>query len=70
MFFFWIPCHKLYKEGVISYVFTLKYTCHFGMNSKKFNPKSKIKNKKCIFTRLLSNSSSLLLSYLLAYLRK
>jgi hypothetical protein len=45
MLCFWIPCHKLYKEGVISYVFKLKYTCHFGMSSKKFNPKGKIKIK-------------------------
>jgi hypothetical protein len=39
-----IPCHKLYKKGLFSYVFTLKYTCHFGMSSKKFNLKGKIKN--------------------------
>ncbi len=45
MSFLWIPCHKLYKEGVLSYVFTLKYTCHFEMSSKNINPKGKIKNK-------------------------
>ncbi len=38
---FVIPCHKLYKEGVFSYVLTLKYTCHFGMSSKKLNLKDK-----------------------------
>ncbi len=37
----WIPCHKLYKECVFSYVFTLKYTCHFEMSSKKLNLKGK-----------------------------
>jgi len=41
MFDLWIPCHKLYKEDVLSYVLTLNYTSHFGMNSKKLNPKSK-----------------------------
>jgi hypothetical protein len=43
MLCFLIPCHKLYKEGVLFYVFTLKYTCHFGMNSKKLNPKGNLK---------------------------
>jgi hypothetical protein len=32
MFYLLIPCYKLYKEGVFSYVFTLKYMCYFGMN--------------------------------------
>jgi len=41
MICFWIPCHKLYKEGVFSYVLTLKYTCHFGMSSKKLGHKDK-----------------------------
>ncbi len=39
MFCFQIPCRKLYKEGAFSYVLTLKYKCHFGMSSKKFNLK-------------------------------
>jgi hypothetical protein len=44
---FLIPCYKLYKKGFLSYVFTLKYMCHFGMNFKTFNLKieHKIKNK-------------------------
>ncbi len=32
MFCLWIPYYKLYKEGLFSYIFTLKYMCHFGMN--------------------------------------
>ncbi len=32
MFCFQIPCYKLYKEGLLSYVFTLKYMCYFRMN--------------------------------------
>ena len=42
MFCLQIPCYKLYKQGFISYVFTLKYMCHFGM-SKKLNLKAKHK---------------------------
>jgi hypothetical protein len=30
MICFGIPCYKLYKEGLFSYVFILKYMCHFG----------------------------------------
>jgi hypothetical protein len=30
MFCLWIPFYKLYKKGLFSYVFTLKYMCHFG----------------------------------------
>ncbi len=41
-----IPCYKLYEEGLFSYVLALKYTCHFGMNFKKFNVKAKHKIKK------------------------
>ncbi len=26
----WIPCYKLYKEGLFYYVLTLIYMCHFG----------------------------------------
>ncbi len=42
-----IPCYKLYKEGLFSYVLTLKYMCHFGMSLKKLNlkVKHKIKNQ-------------------------
>ncbi len=29
-----IPCYKLYKEDLFSYILTLKYMCHFGMSSK------------------------------------
>jgi hypothetical protein len=38
-----IPCYKLYKEDLFSYVLTLKYMCHFGMSSKKL--KLKVKHK-------------------------
>jgi hypothetical protein len=47
MFYFQLPCYKLYKEGLFSYVLTLKYMCHFGINLKsliqKLNTKDKIK---------------------------
>ncbi len=46
MFCFEIPCYKLYEEGLFSYILTLKYMCHFGMNFKKFNLKAKHKIKK------------------------
>jgi hypothetical protein len=41
MFYLQIPCYKLYKENLFSYVLTLKYMCHFGMNLKEFNPRAK-----------------------------
>jgi hypothetical protein len=69
MFYFWIPCYKLYKEGLFSYVFTLRYMCHFGMSWKKLNlnAKHKIKIKiSCLFFSALS----FVLSYLLTYLGK
>jgi len=34
MFCFWIAWYKLYKEGLFSYGFTLKYMWHFEMNWK------------------------------------
>ncbi len=43
MFCLRIPCYKLYKEGLFSHIFTLKYKCHFGMSSKKLNLKAKKK---------------------------
>jgi len=46
MFCLQIACYKLYKKDLFSYVFTLKYMCHFGMSSKKFNLKAKHKTKK------------------------
>jgi len=46
MFCLPIPCYKLYKKGLFSYVFTLKYMWYFGMSSKKLNPKAKHKIKK------------------------
>jgi hypothetical protein len=49
MFCLQIPCYKLYKKGLFSYVFILKCTCHFGMNSKKLNLKAKHKIKKINF---------------------
>jgi hypothetical protein len=49
MFCFQIPCYKLYKEGLLSYVLTLKYMCHFEMTSKELNLKEKHKLKNNIF---------------------
>jgi hypothetical protein len=69
MFCLRIPCYKLYKEALISYVFTLKYMCHFGMSWKKLNVKEKpkIRNKiSCLFF----NAFSFVLSYLFTYLGK
>jgi hypothetical protein len=43
MFCFQIPCYKLYKEGLFSYVLALKYRFHFGMSLKKFNLNTKHK---------------------------
>jgi len=66
---FRIPCYKLYKEGLFSYVLTLKYMCHFLMNFKKFNLKAKHKIKKknsWLFFRLFN----FVFSYLLTYLGK
>ncbi len=53
MFYFLIPCHKPYKEGLISYVFTLKYMCHFERNFKKLNRKAKHEIKKIKFMAIL-----------------
>ncbi len=61
----WIPCCKLYKKGLFSYVFTLEYMCHFGMTLKKFNLKAKHKIKKISW--LFFNAFSLVFSYLLTY---
>jgi hypothetical protein len=69
MFCLQIPCYKLYKEGLLSYVFTLKYMRHFGMSLKKFNLKAKHKIENKI-SRLLINALNLVLSYLLTYLGK
>jgi len=41
MFCFWIPCHKLCKEGLFFCVFKLKYMCNFGMSWKKLNLNAK-----------------------------
>ncbi len=41
-----IPCYKLYKEGLFSYVLAFEYMCHFGMSLKKLNPKAKHKIQK------------------------
>jgi hypothetical protein len=37
----WIPCQKLYNDGVFSYVFTWTQTCHFKMSTNKLNRKIK-----------------------------
>jgi len=66
MFCFQITYYKLYKEGLFSYVPTLKYMCHFGMNFKKLNLKAKHKiNKK---SWLFFSALSIVFSYLLTYL--
>jgi hypothetical protein len=69
MFCFRIPCYKLYKEGLFSYVFTLKQLCHFGMSFKKLNQyaKHKIKNK---ISWLLFSAPNLVFSYIFIYLSK
>ncbi len=41
MFCLQIPCYKLYTKGLFFHILTLKYKCHFGMSSKKFNLKAK-----------------------------
>jgi len=69
MFCLQIACYKLYKKDLFSYVFTLKYMCHFGMSSKKFNLKAKHKQKNKI-SSLFFNSFSLVFSYLFTYLGK
>jgi hypothetical protein len=46
MFCCQIPCYKLYIKNLFSYVLTLKYMCHFGMDSKKLNLKAKHEIKK------------------------
>jgi hypothetical protein len=38
-----IPCYKLNKEGLLFHILTLKYKCHFWMNSNFFNLKAKHK---------------------------
>jgi hypothetical protein len=44
MFGLWISSHKLYKESVFYYVFTLKYMCEFGI-SLTLKTKHKIEQK-------------------------
>jgi len=62
-----IPCYKLYKKNFFSYVFTLKYMCHFGMNLKNLNLKVKHKIENRILW-LFFNALSLVLSCLFTYL--
>ncbi len=45
MFCLWIPCHKIYKKGVFSYVLILKYMCHLGWTQKKLTLKTNHKMK-------------------------
>jgi hypothetical protein len=53
MLYFQIPCYKLYKVGLLSYVLTLKNMCHFRMNWKKFNLKAKHNLKKKFMDKFL-----------------
>jgi hypothetical protein len=69
MFCLRIPCYKLYKESLFSYVFTLKYMCDFEMHLKKLNPKAKHKIKNKV-SWLFFSALSLVLSYLFTYLVK
>jgi hypothetical protein len=69
MFCLQIPCDKLYKEGLFSFVLTLKYMCHFGMNRKKFNPNAKHKFLKKT-SWLFFSGLNLVLFYLFTYLGK
>jgi hypothetical protein len=68
MFCLWIPCYKIYKKGLFSYVFTLKYMCHFGMNRKKLNSKAKHKLKKQIHGYSLVDLVLCFFTYLPTYL--
>jgi hypothetical protein len=45
MLCFWIPCYKLYKEGVFSYVFTLIKCAILGWTQKKLTLKVEHKIK-------------------------
>ncbi len=65
----WIPCYQLYREGLFSYILTLKYMCHFGMSFKKLNLKARHKIKTKI-SWLLFNALNLVFSYLINYLGK
>jgi hypothetical protein len=65
----WISYYKLHKKGLFSYVLTSKYMCHFGMNLKKPNPKTKHKILKKN-SWLFFNALSFVLSYLFTYLVK
>jgi hypothetical protein len=69
MFYLQIPCYKVYKEGLFSYVLALKYMCHFGLSLKKFNLKAKHKIKNKILW-LFFSALSFVLFYLLTYLGK
>jgi hypothetical protein len=69
MFCLQIPRYKLYREGLFSYVFTLKYMCHFRMSLTKFNLKAKHKIKK-ENSWFFFSALSLVFSYLLTYLGK
>jgi len=54
---------------LLFYVLTLKYMCHFGMNLKELNPRTK-DNIKYIISWLIFSAHSLVLSYLLICLGK
>jgi hypothetical protein len=41
MFYLWIPCYKLYKKGLLSYVLTLKYMHHLQWVKKNLTQKVK-----------------------------
>ncbi len=64
MFCFQIPWYKLYKEGLLSYVLTLKYMCHFGMSWKKHNLKTKHKIKENISWICFSAFNLMFFTYL------
>jgi hypothetical protein len=69
MFCLRIPCYKLYKEDLFSYVLTLECMCHFGMSLKKLNQKAKHKIKNEI-SWLFFIALNLVLSYVFTYLGK
>jgi hypothetical protein len=45
----WIPCYKLYEEGMLFYVLTLNYMCHFKISSINLIIKVKHKIKNVYF---------------------
>jgi hypothetical protein len=69
-FYFQIPCYKLYKESLFSYVLILKYMCHFGTSLKKLNLKAKHKILKINYDYVLVHLVLNFLTYILTQVNK